>query len=364
MLDRASATEGKAAFDGTADGEAQWQPLALPEVPAHHVHTLTAFYRRRALPRMQLGGHAFSFTPQWRKELPAIAEPWTLSLRIDEKPAEIVLPEALIRFLLREVDAAVSFDSLSPDHRALILEFALADMLELMETVLGCALSLVSARRAPEIRHLQPEPALLVSFELQGLDPSWVLLRVGEAHVHRLARGLDRIAGEPAAADLIDLAIPTRLRWASVDMTLADLKSLRPGDIILVDSYCQESETALAVIGGHLMAPVKILPKGYQLLEPAKRIAGSGFEWCGEHLPAHAGPFRDAAAKDVPIRLFVDMAQFSLSLSELRGLSRGAQIGADAPRKPHLDLMVGNTPVGWGELTALGIGLGLRILRI
>jgi type III secretion system YscQ/HrcQ family protein len=342
----------------------RWQPLKLPEVPPAHVHALTAFYRRRHFPKMQIGGHALSFAPQWQRELPEVAEPWTLSLKVDEKPAEILIPGTLLRFLIREVEAAVSFDSLSPDHRALILEFVLADRLDVMETVLGCAISLVSVRKAAETRKSQSDLALPIGFELQSVDRSWCILRIGEAQLHRVARGLDRIASPPSLGDLIDLDVPAHLRWGSVDLTLAELMSLRPGDIVLVESYCQEPETALAVIGDHLMAPVKVLTKGYQLMEAPKRILGSGFEWSGDYLSIQSGPLRDGRAKDLPVRVFFELAQLSISSTELKELARGAQIGGGTERRAHLDLVVRGTRIGSGELTTLGIGLGVRIARI
>lgn len=359
MLDRASATERKASF-----GEAGWEPLPLPEVSVQHMHALSAFYRRRHFPRFQLGGHSLSFAPHWQRELPEIAAPWTLAVRIDEKPAEIVMPEVLLRFLMREVAGGISFESLAPDHLALILEFSVADSLELLETALGCAVSLVSARKAGASRRAPGDLALVVCVVPQGMDRAWCVIHAGDAHVHRLARGLDRIATAPAPGDLIDLPIPAHLRWASVDLTLAELKSLRAGDVVLVDGYWQEQESALAVIGGHLMAPVKILPAGYQFMDAPKRILGSGHEWCGDHLPMIAAPLRDGQPKDVPVRLFIDLMRLELSSKALRELGRGTQIGTDTPRNASLDLVVGGTTIGSGELTALGIGLGVRITRI
>ena len=363
MLDRAAARDDGAPSHGMGSG-AGLMPLSLAEVPAHYVPALSAFYRHRQLPKVQLAGRIVGFAPRWRRELPEIPDAWTLAIKIDDRPAELVVPEALLSLLLEEFEGLVSFDALSPEHSALILEYALAEALDALETALGCSVALSAVREPSDRPNAQAGLALLFTVETQGMDPSWCVLRVGEAHMLRVAQGLDRLSGAPAADSLIDLPVPTRIRWAAVDLTLGELQSLCPGDILLVDAYCMEPETALAVMGDHLIAPVKILPKGYQLLDAPAHIAGSGYEWCANRLPMQTGPFRDGTPKDLPLRLFVEMNRFDLSLTGLYDLGRGTHIGTEEPRKTHLDVVVEGMTVGWGELTVLGIGLGIRLIRI
>jgi type III secretion protein Q len=363
MLDAAAAKDD-AAHLNAFEGEADWQPVRLAEVPAQYLRALSAFYRRRRLPKVQMVGRVVSFAPIWRRDRPEIADPWTLALRIDDQPTELIVPEVFLDLLLDEVEGLVSFDALWPEQRALILEYALSEAFEALETALGCPVSLSAVREGAEERTIQSVPPLLLTVETQGMEQSWCVLLTSEAHTLLLARGLDRIAGASAPGSLVDLPVPIRIRWAAVDLALAELKSLRPGDIVLVDAYCMEPETALAVMGDALVAPVKMLPKGYQLLDSPKPVAGSGFEWGANRPPAATGFMRDSTAKDLPVRLFLEMNGFELSWTGLHDLKRGAQIGTDVPRKSRIELVIEGTTIGWGELTVLGIGLGVRVTRI
>lgn len=363
MLDRAAAYNDAAHLDGPDSG-AHWEPAKLAEVPAQYADALSAFYRRRHLPKLQLAGRSVSFAPIWRRDLPDIADPWTLAIRIADQPAALIVPEAFLGLLLEQIKGLVSFDALSREQRALILEFALSEAFDALETALGCSVLLSAVCEGAEERTATSGPPLLLTLETQGMEQSWCALRASEAHTLRLAHGLDRIASAPAPGGLTDLPVPIRIRRAAVGLTLTELKSLRPGDIVLVDAYCMEPETAIAVMGGAHFAPVKMLPKGYQLLDAPKPLAGSGFEWNANRLPAQTGLTADGAVSDLPIRLFVEMDRFELSWMGLHELQRGAQIGADVPRKSQLELVVEGSTIGRGEFTVLGDGLGFRVTRI
>lgn len=76
------------------------------------------------------------------------------------------------------------------------------------------------------------------------------------------------------------------------------------------------------------------------------------------------GPLRDDQPKDLPVRVFIDLTRFDLPWSALRELGQRGLVGSEAPRKTVVDFVVRDTTIGTGKLTALGIGLGVRITRI
>ncbi|MGB0084954.1 MAG: FliM/FliN family flagellar motor switch protein [Rhodomicrobiaceae bacterium] len=362
MLDTAGAGSSKPSYNGSAP-RAEWQPAVLREVNPDFVEAVNALYRRRPSRRSQLAGRSLTFKPVWRRTLPIVPEAWTLTLDIDGEPAELICPQVLVDSLFKDIEASIDREALSPDIQALLLEFVLSDTLEKIETVLGSFVSLHSAHKGLATWIGYDYPVLAIEIELEGAAKSWSTLRASHRHLQRLAQGLDWLPGVQRAAPVLDLPMPVNLRLACVDLSFAEVKTLQAGDIVLVDAHCREPETAIAVIGESLVAPVKILPTGYQLLDLPKPATGSALDWCVDPPAGRLGPLSEGGAMDVPIRVFVELGRFELSLAALPELTRGAQIGANALPGAWLDLMAAGTLIGHGEVTAVGGSFGVRIVR-
>src|SRR5262249_19645937 len=120
---------------------------------------------------------------------------------------------------------------------------------------------------------------------------------------------------------------------------------------------------AMAVISESLVAPVKILPTGYQLLDLPKPATGSALNWCIDPPAAPLGPLSDGTISNVPVRVFVELGRFELSLAPLPELTRGTQIAANALPGAWLDLVAAGTFIGHCETTAVAGSFGIRIVR-
>lgn len=349
--------------------EAACQPLTFPEIEPRHAEALNAFYRQRGAVRARVGGRGMTVRPDWRNRLAEINEPWMVALDISGEPAEFVVPGPLLRALAADLDPSLQFEFLAPEHRAIVLEYALTEALEAMEAALAqpaqpCRISVLAADEARGRQTRQgAQPEFAVSFSVEGLGDAPGLLR-SEAHtLLRLAKAMERQAPAAPAPFLAELPVPAHLRWAAVELTVAELKSLNAGDIILLDTFCREPETAVLVLGEHLGARVRILPGGYELLETPRPLAAADLAWCLEEHPAGSGPLAICAPKDLPITLFVELTQFQSSLAEVRALKQGAQINAVKDRDAHFDLIAAGTRIGRGALTMLGSGVGVRVVR-
>lgn len=341
------------------DASADWTRLEFPYIDPQSIEALNALYRRRIPQSVQLGGKAFAVMPSWQKQIPEIAAPWGLSVQWDETIAELVVSEAIILQLLTGLNESIVIEDLSPEHFALLLEHVLTQTLGAVETALGASLSLRSAQKLSELSG--DSDWLMFQIEMEGVPASWALLRIDPTAIPKITNGLDRIS-EPSS-QLTDFPIPTRIRWAAVDLSLNELKSLMPGDIILVDYHCSEHETAMAVIGDRLIAPVKAVPDGYQLLSAPKPLGDSEANWCLPDFQAQNRLLGEGTLQDIPLRVFAEFAQFGVPYSKLRDLKQGSVIGAGQPFNTYAELVVGNMRVGCGEPTTIGSGLGVRIIR-
>lgn len=360
MLDTARVGSGGASYNGPA-GNPIWRPVVLAEIPPDHAKALSAAYRGRAPLTVALAGRSVELSAAWRPNSAGIADPCAIALSLGGEPAELILPRALIGLFLKDLDPALSFDALTPEHRALILEYALSGALEAFEAAHHIPISLLSVEAGSGQRGPSGHAALAMTAELEVTGRHGCLLRLSPAKLMDLAGLLDRHAGEAPSA--IDPPIAVHIRWGSVDLSLAELESLSPGDIVLADFHCPEAETAFAAFGDHLAAPVRILPEGCGLLDRPKPMHGSAAAWSSSRLPLANGAMRDAAPKDTPMRVFFELAQFDMPLGALHGLAAGATIGAGHGVGGYLHVVVEGTRIARGELTSIGAGFGVRIVK-
>jgi type III secretion protein Q len=173
-----------------------------------------------------------------------------------------------------------------------------------------------------------------------------------------------RPLAEPAVPR-IDVPLPVRLRWGRVDLTLAELRSLRPGDIVLLDHACTQPGIALAVIGEHLAAPVELLRTGYRFTGQPRRAAGSGYEWAiDDGQKTNTSPPVDANGLDsVALAVFLEFGRFELDRSAVAQLRSGRELPLIRPLEAGLNIVAGGVIVRRGEVTAIGDAIGIRITR-
>ena len=136
-------------------GKLTWQPMHYAAVDPASVEALNLFYRRRSPIRAQIAGQTLTFEPQWLNRRHDIPDPWTVTFKLDQTTAELVLPQSAVLYLLRDLEASVALEALSAEHRAIIIEYVLSDNLEALEAALGlpvCPSPARSAARAAALR--------------------------------------------------------------------------------------------------------------------------------------------------------------------------------------------------------------------
>jgi type III secretion protein Q len=350
--------------DGAA-GVTAWQPLRLPQIDQLLADGLNALYKRRPPARVPFAGRELVFEAAWLPRRPDIPDAVTLTAALGKEKAYLVVPQAVIDALFTQFASDIVQDALTPAQKAMLIEYALSGALEKIETALMSPIAIASADSGMSAIGSQRAVELIFRIEIEGVVSSWCLLRIPYNHLLRLGQLLDRLPKKaPPSQSHIDFPLDVHVRMASADLSLAELQSLAPGDIVLVDHHCREPETALAVFGGHLAAPVKILPGGYQLADALKPAKTAGLAWGVNDYPVQRGPLAEGARSNVPVRVFFELARFELSLAKLLSMARGAMLDALPSREGgSLDVVVDGARICKGEFTTIGAGLGVRILR-
>ena len=342
--------------------ERGWQPLRLIEITPQFAEAISAFRARRSLPDMQLAGRSLRIATAWAPDIPEIATPWCATIRIDGTVAELILPHALLDMIYRHVDPSVAATALRLDHAALVLEFALRDALQAIEAALGWTIAFKSVAKGSGQRENARDAFVPVVLQVQGAGTVCCQLRLEPPRLLALSRYLDRISRP--VPDPIDVPVPVHLRWASVELTLAELRRLSPGDIVLADQSCRQPGTAVAVFGEHLVAPVELLRTGYRFGAKPRLARGTPWEWTLDRGGRAAGRGVEGAAGDVPVRVFFELGQLELSRSEVPRISPGAMMALARPLEEGLDIIVGGARIGRGQVTTIGDATGIRVTRI
>src|SRR5206468_1959716 len=188
-----------------------------------------AFYRRRGAIAATLAGRPITIEAAWRLgHASLIRDPYLIELAIDDERGAVVLPLRLVDAILPK---AMQFRS---EHAAIVLELMLADGLDAVEAALSCRLSIVGMRRLPE-----PAPRTSFCLTLSAGDLGRVPceLALTSAHATRLAAVLDRLATVPTST--LDLELPACLRLATATLTVRELGTLEPGDVVLAQQACR-----------------------------------------------------------------------------------------------------------------------------
>src|SRR5262249_47525099 len=157
--------------------------------------------------------------------------------------------------LVATLDSTLSFDRLGARFAAIVIEFVLSEVLAAVETSVGCRLSLVAIH--PERLGRAKGERLPLAFEL-GFDAAavsaWELF-LNRRDAVQLVHHLDRCAGAEKSA--IDLPFVLCLRTAAATLRAGEIERLALDDVVLADVECRPANTAIAVIGEHLVVPVE-----------------------------------------------------------------------------------------------------------
>lgn len=337
--------------------------LDLESVSRAEADALNEIYKMRSPIELPLASGRLRIQIQWMTEHAVnIEDPWTITLAINGQTAEFIVPRYLLELIFAEFDESLSLSTLSPELRNLLLEYALTSAFTLLENSVNCTLaiaSIVPGHCRTTTDHQLPVP-LLVS--LYDLPPCHCLVYISPDNPGQLSDALALIGHEQRR--YCQLPFPLHVRWGKVELTLAEIRSLAPGDIILVDNSCRQPGLAVAVIGEQLVAPVDVLLTGYRLSHNPVKAAGSPFEWSVVNKPYRSVPAVDVTTNQVPLSLFVEFGSLMLDRHMIQSLALSEILALARPLEEGLEITLEGTRIGLGELTTIGNATGIRVKRL
>ena len=195
-----------------------------------------------------------------------------------------------------------------------------------------------------------------------------VVLFLDRPTASAVAQAFDELAAPNVVAER--LAVPMRLCVNSADVTLAELRTLRAGDIVLPEHGLDQPDRIIGVVGEHLRCEVERAPEGLRLVSNlTKARADAAGEWFMQHPTETSDTARrpsidEALLDQLPVRLVFELGRLDLPLTEVRRLAPGYVLPLAKPVDSAVDVVANGRRIGQGSLMKIGDSIGVRVERL
>ncbi|MFB4392304.1 MULTISPECIES: type III secretion system cytoplasmic ring protein SctQ [unclassified Pseudomonas] len=309
-------------------------------------------HRRLHRPRQpwhgRFGEHALQV--QWQVSMAPGNEPLLVAwLALGESPLWLALPRQALGLLALPEDMVLA--SLAS---ALLLEQALLPLIEPLEQGLGLTLQVLE--RPPETPSNLAPLQLELCVSLDG-TPLPVQLRSDASGWAVLLDALDRHIA-PAPLDLGALPLLLQVDAGEAGLTLAELRSLLPGDVVMLEPWA-EAQVRLH-LAGQLMLRAQRDGQRLRLLETPNVLAVVKEQPMSDVEVGADG--LDSSLDELQLKLVCQVGSVELSFAQLRELGVGSVLELAPRMHDGVDLMINGRRVGQGQLVKVGDGLGVRVL--
>lgn len=267
--------------------------------------------------------------------------------RLGTQALQLHLNAALFERLLGTMALQRDFAGLPAVLQSVLLEQALLPWIEPLEAALAHPLSL-------DAEPCHGEVSLNLQLSADGAPLGSLTLELSRGAARQVADLLERhVPPARHALPTVQLRLTLLRGWQT--LSLAELRSLQPGDVLMLDCPA-DADGLLLLAGGHRQARFKSQHSGLQLLEALQPINPTMENAMGQDAD-------DAQLDDVPLTVVCQIGSLEMSLGELRELGEGSVLALPHGDAQRVELMVNGRCVGRGELVAIGDGLGVRLTR-
>jgi type III secretion protein Q len=236
---------------------------------------------------------------------------------------------------------------------AMLLELALLGFIEPLERLTGQTLQVVEA---PEVAECEPFVAhLTLSVALADGEPMAIPLHLSADATRMLAEHFEQHL-KPARHALDGLAFVLKAQAGEADLSVAELRSLRPGDVVMLDDW--PAGQIRLTLDDRLHARAELAGHTATLLEQPMVLISSK-EPCMTESAVTSD--LDSSLDELMLKLVCQVGSVELSIAQLRELGVGSVLHLTPQLQEGVDLMVNGRRIGQGQLVKIGDGLGVRL---
>ncbi|MBP2444044.1 type III secretion system cytoplasmic ring protein SctQ [Rhizobium leguminosarum] len=282
-----------------------------------------------------------------------IANPVGILCRVGEREQMLIASAGALRLLAERLEPLLLWEKLAPHEQAAVVEHQFAEAFEAVENKIGISLSLL------QIGTEQPDFSGNFGFEI-GWDGMSLPLsgRFDETFLAGLVGWASRLPRRTLNA----LTTTVNIRRGYAVLSVAEIKSLRLGDGIIIDGAA--AETVIAVTGERYLATCMRSDKGAVLTEPLLSTPTGPMrhfmtnETVDQELQ---GEPRPSPVDSIPIKLVFDAGRLELPLRTLETIGEGYVFNLDRPLSDAVDIIAQGRIIGRGEIISVD---GLSAVRV
>lgn len=328
--------------------------IPLPRHRADELRALNRIFCRRSAVEIELAGERLALRPV--ADPPAIEAPLWLELELDGRLMWLALDPAFGDRLLASVLDGLDRAALDPALLAMLLELALAPLIERLEALSGRRLRF--RRLATEAL---PERLTVLGFALRpaaGAVPFGARLHLSAETLDVVATLLERspLAPHPAAG----LPMLLVCRVGSTVLSPGEIRSLRPGDFVLLVRTAVERGEVLLMLGPHSACRARLANETITIIEGPSRAMSEEAATEDGRVAVDEAPDLDS----VPVTLTFELGRLAVPLGELRTLGEGYSFDLGRDLRSPVDIVSGGKKIGTGELVQIDERVGVRITRL
>jgi type III secretion protein Q len=183
---------------------------------------------------------------------------------------------------------------------------------------------------------------------------------------HRLGQALP-LDSAPQLSDMKALPFPVTILAGMTALSLAELRSLRPGDIVLFDE--RATSGGVAVFAERYIAQVHNRANSFLLASKPQKTSGTDRLWTPTDTLERNGMMTTntpdmASLDDLPVRVHFEIGRQDMPLQEIRSLTTGTILPVAPLMDDAVNIVANGRVIGRGTITRLGEGLGVVITRL
>ncbi len=338
-------------------------PLSALTLSHHGADTLTlhnALHRSRQ--PLTFGWHGRSASLYLMPEAAEVAAEMTVAVCLGNEQLALSASWRAFDHLSEHPDRRRSMEDVDAELAAMWLEAVWLAWLEPLEATLGVDIRVQPAH--PQGRSASPIHITL-AFELDG-DIHPLRMGLSATTAKRLLPLFDRyFPVQPAMASSVMVML--RLMAGAQTLTLGEWRSLRPGDVVMLDSFATSEDPSGAVlnIDDRFGVDVSLNAESVHLKGPLAPLTFSQTSNPSfEENPMSEPPVDTPNLDTLPVRLTCEMGKLEMSLGELRALGEGSVLPMQRRPEQAVDLIVNGRCMGHGRLVMIGDGVGVQIERL
>lgn len=332
----------------------------LEKVASSHINVLNALYRLYPWP-IHIGQQAYEISAEWSPEHSEILDAWTIIMQSQDSWIELVVEHSILQHCASRIDPSLVLSELSNDVQALVLEYVFDQTLAQLEATFQTSLTIhaVITEAGPSTLDAPVNIALRLRNEAKLSSPC--LLRLASSDLIRLGTYMDRFPEQTHR--FANIYFPVHVRWGMVELSVTELQSLSPGDVILPDNSCVDPDTAMLVFADQFIAKGQREGEGYRLIDDLKRMETNNI-WAQYQNPLADHAVSDISVRKTNIRVVFDLCWSEISRNELENLGVYDILHGCSTPNIDINIIVDGTRIGLGTMTAIGEAVGIQVTRL